>query len=217
MNEKAAYIPALKFHWLTRFYDKLLNTFLREKRWKERLISAIDNPGPKNIMDVGCGTATLTMMLKREFPDTQLTGIDGDESILAIASEKVEAAGLHIELKQALSYDLPFPDNSFDVVVSSLMLHHLTDEDKHNTIMEVLHVLRPGSQFTIADWGKPNTFLVRFSFYLVQLLDGFKTTNSNVKGKIPLFLTNCGMVSVRELERIPTVLGSISIYSAMKK
>jgi len=217
MNEDPVYIPALKFNWLTRFYDKLLNTFLKEKRWKEMLISSIDNPRPKNILDIGCGTGTLTMMLKREFPDTYLTGIDGDKSILAIASEKVEAAGLQIELKQALSYDLPFPDNSFDVVVSSLMLHHLTDEDKHNTIMEVRRVLRPGSQFTIADWGKPSTFLVRLTFYLVQLLDGFKTTNSNVKGKIPMFLTNCSMVSVSELARIPTVLGSISIYSAKKK
>ncbi len=217
MKENATYIPALKFHWLTGFYDRLLNTFLREKHWKEKLISAIDDPRPKNILDIGCGTATLTIMLKREFTDAHLTGIDGDESILAMASEKVEDAGLQIELKQALSYDLPFPDHSYDLVVSSLMLHHLTDEDKHDTIREVQRVLRPGGQFTIADWGKPDTVLVRLLFYLIQLLDGFKTTNSNVKGKIPAFLTNCGMVSVKELTRIPTVLGSVSIYSAKKK
>ena len=210
------YIPALKYNWLTQFYDRLISKFLREKLWKQLLIVAIVNHRPDKILDVGCGTATLTIMLQKEFPGASVTGIDGDGKILAIADKKIKEAKLTINLKEALSFKLPFADNYFDVVVSSLMLHHLSDDNKKKTLQEIIRVLRPGGQFLIADWGKPDSVFIRWLFYSVQLLDGFSTTKSNVKGLLPSMIIDADFVTVKELQRIPTMLGSISIISSKK-
>lgn len=214
--QNSNYIPALRFNWLTRLYDFLISKFLREKEWKELLIAFIGNHRPQQILDVGCGTATLTIMLQKEFPGASVTGIDGDGKILAIADKKIKEAKLNINLKEALSFKLPFADNQFDAVVSSLMLHHLSDENKQKTLHEIIRVLRPGGRFVIADWGKPNSIFIRWLFYIVQLLDGFATTNSNVKGLLPSMISDAGFVAVKELQRIPTILGSISIISSKK-
>ena len=216
MKKNAKYIPALRFNWLTRFYDFLISKFLREKEWKELLIASIVKHRPQKILDVGCGTATLTIMLQKEFPEASVTGIDGDSKILAIADKKIQEAKLNINLKEALSFKLPFADNQFDVVVSSLMLHHLSDDDKQKTLHEIIRVLKPSGHFVIADWGKPNSIFIRWLFYIVQLLDGFATTNSNVKGLLPSMIIDAGFVAVKELQRIPTILGSISIISSKK-
>ena len=216
MATETSYIPALKFNWLTRFYDTLISKFLREKLWKQLLIGAILNHRPQKILDVGCGTATLTIMLQKEFPGASVTGIDGDSKILAIAGKKIKEAGLNINLKEALSFKLPFPNDHFDVMISSLMLHHLSDDDKQKTLHEIIRVLKPGGQLVIADWGKPNSIFIRWLFYMVQLLDGFSTTKSNVKGLLPAMIIDAGFVAVKELQRIPTILGSISIISSKK-
>ena len=118
--QSSNYIPALKYNWLTQFYDRLINKFLRENLWKQLLISVIINRKPEKVLDIGCGTATLTIMLQKEFPGASVTGIDGDGKILAIAEKKIKGAKLNINLKKALSVKLPFADDHFDVVVSSL-------------------------------------------------------------------------------------------------
>ncbi|MDF2188647.1 class I SAM-dependent methyltransferase [Paraflavitalea sp. CAU 1676] len=210
------YIPALRFNFLTRYYDFLVANFLQERKWKSFFVQSFMNKSPHNILDVGCGTATLSILIKQQYPQALVTGIDGDEHILNIAARKIRENNLKIELVKGYSYKLPYPDNHFDVVSSSLMLHHLSQEDKHRTIQEVFRVLKPGGEFNIADWGKPDSRIVRLLFYIVQFLDGFKTTRDNVKGLIPEYLKENRFSHVNELKRYPTLLGSISIYQAIK-
>lgn len=216
MVTTSTYIPALKYNWLTKFYDFLIQTFLKEKAWKAFLIKGFMNRQPERILDIGTGTATLSIMMKHSYPQAKVSGLDGDAKILAIACNKVRQEGLDIELVQGMSYKLPFADHHFDVVTSSLMLHHLTDEDKVKTFQEVLRVLKPGGEFNIADWGRPDSVVSRLLFYWVQFLDGFKTTNSNVRGLLPQFLLKSGFTSVCELRKFKTIGGSISIYQAVK-
>ncbi len=59
--------------------------------------------------------------------------------------------------------------------------------------------------------------MMRFTFGLVQILDGFKTTNDNVKGKIPQFISNAGFLDVSVSKSINTLIGTFSYFNAVKK
>ncbi|OQP60209.1 hypothetical protein A3860_34600 [Niastella vici] len=216
MPKSSTYIPALKYNRLTRLYDPVLEKLLRERAWKPYFINSFTNKKPQRVLDIGCGTATLSLMLKNEFPSAIVTGLDGDPVILAIAARKIKEQHTDVKLVQGYSYQLPFPENFFDVVVSSLMIHHLSNEDKHRTFKEVYRVLKPDGEFNIADWGKPGNMGTRLLFYLVQLLDGFATTRDNVKGLLPVYLIEDGFVKVQELKKLNTLFGSISIYKSFK-
>src|SRR5438093_7602838 len=97
----------------------------------------------QQILDLGCGTGTLTLQIKRAFPHAEVRGIDGDPKILKIARAKTQRAGLEIALDEGMAFALPYPDATFDRVVSSLVLHHLTAGDKRRSCAEVFRVLRP--------------------------------------------------------------------------
>ncbi len=216
MNAQSTYIPALKYNWLTQFYDGLLSTFLREKTFKSKLIESMKLRNPKHILDIGCGTATLSLMMETSFPQACVTGLDGDDKILGIAKDKISKAQSKVRLIQAMSYTIPVSAGLFDAVTSSLMLHHLNAEDKAKTLKEVYRVLQPNGIVAIADWGKPSNYFMRLVFYIVQFLDGFETTTDNVQGKIPHYLINAGFKEVIEIEKIDTVLGTVSIYYGKK-
>ncbi len=90
MTKDKNHIPALKYNWMTQFYDNLISNFLREKTFKSKLIESIASANPKHILDIGCGTAMLSLMLENFYREACVTDLDGDEKILAIAKHKIE-------------------------------------------------------------------------------------------------------------------------------
>ena len=77
-NSKA-YIPALKYTWLTPFYDSIIGSTMREFSFKRRMIKQADIRPNQNVLDVGCGTGTLPLLLKRMHPNAEIVGVDGDQ------------------------------------------------------------------------------------------------------------------------------------------
>lgn len=210
------YKLALGYAWFTPLYDALLKYLLRERAFKNALIEQAHFQNGQHILDVGCGTGTLTILIKQQFPQAEIVGLDGDPQILAIARKKMAEIGWAIQLDEGMSYALPYPDGSFDRVVSSLMFHHLHRHDKERTFREIYRVLRPGGELHVADWGKPQNRLMRLAFYPVQLLDGFETTSDNVKGTLPQLFQEAGLASVQQTKQIPTLMGTIALYKAQK-
>ena len=112
------YIPALRFNWLTRFYDPVIALTTRGKTFKKRLITQADIQPGHEVMDIGSGTGTLAIWTKQHEPCAQVTGLDGDPEILSIASRKSRRLGLDIKFEQGLSYDIPYQNNRFDRCLS---------------------------------------------------------------------------------------------------
>ncbi len=216
-NDKPkSYIPALGFRWLTPLYDAVLRFALREGTFKKLLVTqAALRPGER-VLDLGCGTATLTILLKQACPDATIVGLDADPDVLEIAREKAAAAGIEVELHQGLASAPPFKAESFDRVVSSLLFHHLTTDEKRLTFSKVRELLKPAGEFHLADWGKSQNLLMRFAFLGVQLLDGFETTSDNVRGRLMSLMEEAGLAVVSEKDRRMTLFGTLSLYRAVR-
>ena len=90
------YIPALRYKWLTPLYDFFINLTMPEKQIKQALIEAAYISSKAKVLDFGCGTATLTIMIKELCPEAKVTGIDVDREILDKAIKKVNEKKLDI-------------------------------------------------------------------------------------------------------------------------
>ncbi|WP_077923927.1 class I SAM-dependent methyltransferase [Spirosoma sp. 209] len=210
------YKPALRWNGLTRFYDQIMALTMREDRFRMLLLDPIRDQKPRYVLDVGCGTGTQALLLHRLFPDASVFGLDGDETVLAIARQKHAHAGWPVTLEQGLSTALPYPDGSMDIVTCSLLLHHLSDTDKKQSIREMWRVLIPGGALALADWGKPANDAMRLLFYGLQLFDGFDTTRANGRGLIPNMLYDGGFRQITQTGQVNTLFGTMALYYAVK-
>jgi ubiquinone/menaquinone biosynthesis C-methylase UbiE len=206
VNSKG-YIPALRFDRLTPLFDYVAALTVRDRALKRRVLAHANIAGGEEVLDVGCGTGTLAIAAAQTAPDVRLRGLDADGSILERARKKAGRAGVAISFDEAMATELPYPDASFDVVLSTLFFHHLPDEAKRQTAAEVVRVLRPGGRVVVGDVGRPHDLPMRVAVRAtVQLLDGVSTTALNVRGALPEVLAAGGLerVAVRDRLRAPT-------------
>lgn len=215
MKQKS-HLPALRFHGLTRFYDALLARTLKEEALKRRLIAqAALEPGMR-VLDLGCGTATLSLLIKQRHPGLELHALDADDGALSLARAKAKAADQEIHFHQGYAQDPPFEAGAFDRILSSLVFHHLRQQDKERALCRAFQLLKPGGELHIADWGRPRGPIQRLAFLSVQLLDGFETTQDSVKGILPGLMEQAGFTAVEETRRDRTLYGTHSLYRGQR-
>jgi ubiquinone/menaquinone biosynthesis C-methylase UbiE len=213
---KTKYIPALRFKWLTPLYDFFLNLTMPEKKIKQALIETANIPAGVKVLDFGCGTATLTIMVKQLSPEAKVTGIDIDTEILDKATKKIKEEKLDIFL---LDYDgkhLPFQRNAFDRVISCLVFHHLDTDIKQNIMAEIFRVMNKDGQLLIADFGRSKSWIQRILFNIIRSLDGFKSTDANARGLLPEMISDAGFDNVTIKKRFKTFFGEVQLISAQK-
>lgn len=211
-TQNSRYIPVLSFRWLTWIYDPLLKWGMREETFKRTLIEQANIKAGMKVLDLGCGTGTLTVMLKQMSPDARITGLDADKEVLEIARSKTEQSGVDLQLNLGMAYSLPYSDGTFDKVVSSLVIHHLTSADKRRAFQEVLRVLSPGGSFHIVDFGPPYNRLTKVQAFFMQNLE---EAADNFKGNILAMLQESGFEA--EITKVMnTIFGPIAFYHAVK-
>jgi ubiquinone/menaquinone biosynthesis C-methylase UbiE len=207
------FIPAAGADWLLPLYDPLGRLLLREQRTRGKLVEeAAIEPGQR-VLDLGCGTGTLSVQIKRRHPDARVFALDPDPHALARARRKAQRAGVAIEFQQGFGDALPWADASFERVLSSLVLHHLTGEEKRRTLAEVRRVLVPGGRLHVLDFGPPRTRLDRALTFFVH--HGGRIAD-NLAGRLPGFMGEAGLRDARETGHARTLFGSLSLYAATR-
>ena len=207
------YIPALSFKVLTPFFDPFVRWSARESTFKPKLIEQAGIRENFKVLDLGCGTATLTILVKKSQPSAEVTGIDVDPDVLKIAKAKATKAGVRINLDLGTAFKLPYSDNFFDRVLSSLVFHHLKTEDKIRTLKEVLRVLKPHGELHVADLGKPQNMLMRLPSAVMRRLE---ESEDNFKGLLPLMFKTAGFDHVEETDKTMTMFGTVSLCKGRK-
>lgn len=216
MKNSTRFVPALGRAWLTPYYDLVVRSTTRERRFKRALIEQAALETGHRVLDLATGTGTLAIWMKEQHPSLDIAAVDGDPAILAMAARKAMTADADIRWVEALSTELPFPDAHFDRIVSSLFFHHLTSDIKVQTALEAFRVLKPGGELHVADWGRPTGPLMRSLFLSIQLLDGYENTADNVAGKLPLLFEQAGFKDACQRQSINTIYGTMALYSATK-
>ncbi|HSJ87219.1 MAG TPA: methyltransferase domain-containing protein [Anaerolineales bacterium] len=211
MSKSTRYIPALSFRWLTPLYDPILKWVMREETFKRRLIRQASIRAGMQVLDLGCGTGTLTVMLKQAHPHAHVTGLDGDPQVLKIAREKSRSMDIH--WKEGFASSLPYPNATFDRVVTSLVIHHLVTDDKRRAFQEIYRVLKPQGELYVLDFGAPHSLLARL---ITSYMHGLEEAADNFDGWIPQFIAEAGFRSVREVENFVTVFGPLSLWQVVK-
>lgn len=144
------YIPGMGKHYLLPLYDVVHHLFGLRPVHQEMIRLAGLSAGHR-VLDVGCGTGNLLRATGKRHPEVELSGVDPDPKALARAGRKARRAGVAVRFERGFAQELPFPDDSFDRVFSSLMLHHLDTASKDALFAEVRRVLRPGGMLVLTD------------------------------------------------------------------
>lgn len=144
----------LVLHWAV-LYDLLLWFVMRgkEKSFRERLIQLARLGLGERVLDIGCGTGTLAIAAKRHMGTAgTVCGVDASPEMIIRAKKKAARARVAVDFCEGIVEALPFPDAHFDVVLSTVMLHHLGPELRWQCSCEVRRVLRPGGRWFVVDF-----------------------------------------------------------------
>ncbi len=176
-------------HWAP-MYDALSHLILRRSEAAIRSLAQV-KPGDK-VLDVGCGPGRLTLAAQGWVgPAGEAHGVDPSPEMIETARRNAAQAGLPVQFQKGVVEALPFPDATFDVVMSRLVVHHLPGDLKRRGLAEMRRVLKPGGVCLVVDFEPPTGFFLR---HLTQHLLS-PMMKVDVREYIPL-LTEAGFAEV---------------------
>jgi ubiquinone/menaquinone biosynthesis C-methylase UbiE len=193
-----------------RFYDAAAAALFGGRRAAHyrRLLAASGARAGERVLDVGSGPGYFARMLARAVgPGGSVTGIDAAPEMTAYAARKARRLP-QCSFRSGTAESLPFPDGAFDLVVSSLVMHHLTDDVRGRAVAEMRRVLRPGGRLLLADAAAPSGGI----WGLLARVSGAAEMHRRVPALEPL-VAGAGFAEVR-CGDVPPWLRYVSAVSA---
>lgn len=210
-HETAGYVPGMGRNWMLPLYDPLTR-LLGVASFHRTLVDQADVQPGQRILEIGCGTGNLAILVKRRHRHADVVGLDPDAMALDRARRKAERQGLSMRWDQGFAESLPYADASFDRVLSALMLHHLGPDEKRAALREARRVLTPGGTLHLVDFGGATApadgFMARRAHRNAMLRDNFGH-------RIPELMREAGFAEPAEVaHRVTWLLGRVTFYRA---
>lgn len=205
-----SFLPGMSRNWLLPLYDPLVRLLRIERHHRQLVTLAQFRPGER-VMEIGCGTGNLALLIKHLHADVDVVGIDPDERALDRARRKARRRRLAVEFNGAFAQRLPLPDASFDRVVSAFMFHHLATDVKAAALGEARRALTPGGTLHLVDFGGT---IDRSDGLAARIQHRHKLIEDNLGERIPAMMREAGFAEAAEIAHRVTRLGRITHYRA---
>jgi ubiquinone/menaquinone biosynthesis C-methylase UbiE len=182
-----------------------------EQVW-QRLVDRAELAHGERVIDVGCGTGKVPIVAaKIVLPGGKVIGVDASAEMIVIARKRARHADVDVEFRRAAMEDLPFPDGSFDVVLSCQALHHVPREAKFQALSEMWRILRPGGRLLLLDHGEPYRWYLKILFYPFRW-NIFEFQAENFRGQVPKIIAN----AFGDVEEVDRFFGWMRIWRTVK-
>jgi SAM-dependent methyltransferase len=214
------YVPALLFLLITAYFAYARFRFSPQggdvqAQIVDLLLDRLDWDGQGAALDIGCGNGPLAIKLVYRFPHARVTGIDywgkNWDYSQSVCEDNARAAGVsdRLEFRKASASKLPFPDASFDLAVSNLVFHEVSQvKDKRQLVGEALRVVKIGGRFAFQDlfllepyYGKPEELVALVKSWGISQVEFVKT---------------CDAPFIPGLLKLPFMVGKIGILYGKK-
>jgi len=207
---RKTYLPGMSHDWLLPLYDPL-QKLLGFESIHRQLVDQADIRPKHRVIEIGCGTGNLSILIKRLHPQAEVVGLDPDPKALARAQRKTEREVLSMQLDRGFAEELPYPDASFDRVFSAFMFHHLEPDEKEKTLQEARRVLKPSGSLHLLDFGGAK---VRSDGFMTRLQHRSERLRDNFGDRIPTFMREADFADPTEVAHRITNFGRVTYYRA---
>ncbi len=204
------YIPAAGHDWLLPFYDPFVKLLGGESAHRQLIDQARLQPGQR-ILEIGCGTGSLTTLVKRLHPAVEVVGLDPDPKALDRARRKADRQRVSVQLDRGFADELHYPGESYDRVLSAFMFHHLERGEKKQSLHEIRRVLKSGGSLHLLDFGGAHD---RSDGFLAHLLHRSEHLRDNSGDTILTLMREAGFADPAEVAHQRTIFGRIFYYDA---
>ncbi|HTM26946.1 MAG TPA: class I SAM-dependent methyltransferase [Vicinamibacterales bacterium] len=208
MGPERAYLPAAGHDVFLPFYDPIMRLFGGHAALRRLIDQAALRPRCA-VLDVGCGTGTLAVLIGRVHPGVDVIGVDPDPKALARAERKAARARVAVRFERAFADALPFADGAFDRVFSSMMFHHVPKEDKAGALADIRRVIRPGGRLEFLDLAGGSHGM------LARLIHGTHVSaGPDPDDRLINRMRESGFVDAKRIAVHGTIVGPIAFYQA---
>jgi ubiquinone/menaquinone biosynthesis C-methylase UbiE len=197
-NSERTFLPAAGHDYFLPVYDPL-TSILGVNRARRALLDQAGLRAYHRVLDVGCGTGTLAIAIKRDYPSVDVIALDPDSKALARAERKAFRAGVSVRFDQGFADELAYREATFDRVFSSLMFHHLEHDDKEKALSEIRRVLKPGGRLEFLDFDGSNVN---------------RRLKDNAAQQILKLMERAGLVNATRTGHKTLLVGRLAFYQA---
>jgi ubiquinone/menaquinone biosynthesis C-methylase UbiE len=210
MTSKRTYYPAAGCDWFLPIYDPLVKLFGGDAAWSALLDQMPLAPGHR-VLDIGCGTGTMAVLIKQLHPGVAVVGLDPDPKALARAARKAEQAGVQVHFDRGFSDQLPYADGSFDLVSCTGVFSLLPRAEQETTLREVRRVLKPGGSFHLFDLVDTQT---RRGFFVRLLMPKWRRVQLSTADQTVALLREAGLTDPMKTGQQTFLLWTLASYQA---